>query len=237
MSFLLNKRRAAVAALVALLGATALFLGAGGASAADAYCRTDGSTGDATINIPGVLFVQNDEQDLGNPNSQGTWVCVVPPNQGAGVGMRDPNPSSPGVAAAWLTCGDVTGGCVGMGGATGAEVGSPGIDPNELGGGDGTGGVVKEPGVCVYADGTTLTCRGGVDPVAEITVAEGDLPDVHTEPGCVNVNGTCQAPTVDGARVTVFGDTANETVYVDTLAGGTSDEHGSTCVGVDDPCP
>jgi hypothetical protein len=235
MRFLLEKRRAAIAALVALLGAAALFVGAGGAGAAEAYCRTDGTPGDATVDVPGVLFVQNDEDKLGNPAGQGTWVCLVPPNQGGGVGMRDPNPSTPGVVLATATCGDLTGGCTGVEN-TGVEVDASALaEPNEIGGGDGTGGVVNEPGNCIYVDGASDCVPTG--PIVDVTVAEGDLPIVHTEPGCVDVNGTCQVPTVSGANVTVFGDTANETVYVDTLVGGTSDEHGSTCVGVNDPCP
>jgi len=179
--------------------------------------------------------------DTTSPNAVGfQLVCVGDPagvlttncSVAGAVDVTDPNPATPGnTVSATVT----PGGGIGQ---TWAEVDAPVGTPNAPGGGDGTGGVVEiGPGTCVYADGTPTCPFVFPVTVGVVTVAEGDLPDVHTEPGCVNVNGTCQAPTVDGARVTLFGDTANDTVYVDTLVGGTSDEHSPTCVGVDDPCP
>ena len=145
----------------------------------------------------------------------------------------DPS-SAPGTtASAFVQVGTV--GPVTLG-QTGAEVESPVPSPNGPGGGDGTGGIVNEPGNCLYVNGTPDCVPGR--PVAVVTVAEGDLPVVETRPDCVNVNGTCQVPIVGGARVTVNGDTANETVYVDTIAGvGMSQDGLPTCVGVAYNCP
>src|SRR5688572_15538167 len=178
MSFLLNKRRAAVAALVALLGATALFLGAGAAAAAPpntSACRTDGF-GDATVDVPGVLYATVDTFAVGNPGAQAFWVCLVPPDVGAGVDSHDPNPATPGLGYEVKACATPVGiPCGTVLGTTGAEVDAPVGTPNAPGGGDGTGGVAKEPGVCVYADGSTLTCPPPGRALAEVTVAEGDL--------------------------------------------------------------
>src|SRR5688572_6106067 len=242
MRFLLEKRRAAVAALVALLGATALFLGASGAGASSYPCSdTDGQ--DLSANLAGTYA----GVDPGGANGGWVWVCAAPTG-GEGsqrwvvVTTGDPGGAGTGVAVQAGGCTGVVGGdpfgpgCTYLLKPTGAEVDASALaEPNGLGGGDGTGGVVGTPGTCTYVDGST-DC-GSSGHLVDVTVAEGDLPEVHTAPGCVNVNGTCTAPSVSGANVTVFGDTGNETVYVDTIAGGFSDEHGSTCVGVNDPCP
>jgi hypothetical protein len=232
MTFLLDKRRAAVAALVALLGATALVVGAGAASAGDC---TDGDFGDLTFGVSPLFFVGVDQEDPGTPSSvSGAWACAIPPDWGAGVGFRDANTGTPGYQVEAAMCVSVTG-CTWLVQDTGAEVDASAIGPNEPGGGDGTGGEIVVPENCLYVDGTS-SCEPS-EPVVTVTVAEGDLPQTHTESGCVDVNGTCQVPTVSGANVTLRGDTANETIYVDAGVAGFSDDGAPTCVGINDPCP
>lgn len=239
-----DRKRAGVVALLAVLtGAASLMFGAGQASANASYCRTDGTAGDATIHLPGVAFVQVDQHDIGSPTSEGIWVCVVPPDQGAGVGMRDPG-GAPGFVFGTETCGTLTttypDRCVGLRNATGVEVGTPttSLDAPFTGASGSSGAVGTGSGTCVYIDSYTGSCPLGGVSLAGVTVAEGDLmPSVTPTsttppPACTGINNTCP-----GATVRTGSDPATPTVQADVL--GTTlvrQDVGGQCVQVNSVC-
>src|SRR5688572_6055459 len=99
-------RRAVVVGLSStVLAMFVLALSAGSANATAAYCRTDGTPGDATVDLPGVVFAQLDSGMTTSPTQAGFWLCVIPPEQGVGVGIRDLNPSEPGFQVGAESCG------------------------------------------------------------------------------------------------------------------------------------
>lgn len=242
MTFLQDKRRAGIIAVLAtLIGAAALFFGIGAASAAppnNSACRTDGF-GDATVDVPGVMYATADTYALGSANAQAFWVCLVPPDVGFGVDSLDPDPSNPAgwgflVKACAVPAGVACHTVVGM---TGAEVGVPTTGTTTSGSTPG-GSAGTGTGTCVYVDGTTpapgTTCRSGLT-VAGVNVATGDA-KVSTRTvagGCVGAAGNpCITTVPSGAAVTVGGgDSTNDTVNGDVaVVGPVNHDIGKTCV-------
>jgi len=241
MKFLHNRRRTGVLALLSvLLGAAALMFGIGGAGA-DTCQTTTGSLGDATLYVPGVIGVDLDTEHVGSSRDPGFWACAVPPNQGAGVGIRDNNGSTTGRQLEATTCGTLLGGCTTVE-DTGDEV-DPATSVNQLGGGDGTGAWAGtgDGGGCVYINGAPDCPILPNRTIAGVTVAEGDLPTVEptttVSPGtpcAVGVNNTCP-----GLRVRSQDDPDTATVDIDLgITGVTQDQILSFgCVQVNTTCP
>lgn len=206
-------RRGAVSVSTIALFGLGLAFGAGSADATAAYCRTDGTLGDATVHLPGVVFAQLDTGASTSPTQGGFWLCVIPPEQGVGVGVRDLQPT-PGVQVGAESCGTLTTShpdrCVGPRRATGAEVDPvTALEPPNDGNGRTGATVGAGPNTCVYADSWTPTTCTGPLTVASVTIAEGDV-----------------VPGVGGTAVCVGRDAANPTVSVNVIGSQTTNDIG-----------
>lgn len=229
MTHLINRRRAAVCGLAALVLSLLAIMVAGRADAAYP-CGDNAFPQDVTLDLNDQYFVG---VDIGSPTlfPHSVWACVAPGNGEPNatwvvVTADDPavNPAPGAVVYAGgcnvpgLPSGGHPFSCQSILGATGAEVDVPSVTPNLPGGGPtGTGvNVGLGGGTCVHVNGAT-TCPGGT-PVADVWVNENDVIPVVNGPGtasppCTQVLGTC-LPSVsanigmdpaDTASVTVLG--------------------------------
>lgn len=238
MKFLCDRRRAGVLALfTALLGAAALMLGVGGAGA-DTCGTTNGSLGDATVYVAGVVAADLDANTVG-ASDPGFWLCVAPPGQGLGVGVHDASKGAAGYQVDFLACGSLTPGCMGFE-DTGAEV-EPATSTS-LVGPTPSASAGSGAGTCVYANGSP-TCPGPT-PLVGTSVATGDLPQPTATGGTtvcvgVQVGATCVGTVVTvptTATVTVGGDTGNDTAEVEVAGTSHPVNIGRECVGTPMPC-
>lgn len=226
MTFLLDKRRAAVAALLlTMLGAAALFF------AAEAHagypCNDEPAPKDTTVNVNNETFVavETNSATGPHPGNEFVRVCAAPTGGEANqkwvaVTGYDPGGSStPGYAVQ-------SGGCNGLPGApgyppgcnyllqqTGANVGVPTTSTTTSGAAPG-GSLGTGTGTCAYVNGTPA-CPGGLT-VAGVNVATGDAsvtPKVNPG-GCVTAFGNpCYTTAPAGAGLAVAkGDPVNDTV-------------------------
>jgi hypothetical protein len=233
---LIDKRGGALVVLSVLLGAAALVMGAGSAGA-DTCGTTNGTLGDATVYVPGVVAADLDS----NTSRPGFYLCVVPPGQGLGVGVADASTGAVGYQVDFLACGSLTPGCRGFE-DTGAEV-EPDVDTNTPLNGTtaGSGATAGSgPSTCTYVNGVATCPLGGVT-VAGVTVNEADLvpqvTPVTPTPPCTGVNNTCVPA---GGTVRIFQDRTAPTGSVTTgVTGGTNtvDAYSTlNCVQVNASC-
>jgi hypothetical protein len=256
MRFLHDKRQTGVLALLAtLLGAAAVFFGAGGASASSDPCNNEpwgvGTDKDLTVTAgsgPTAVFAGVDP-NLNENGYYGTYVCAGAPNGeatqvGAAASVSHPSTDPVGATVQTHQCHtplpDVWGSCGWLTAPTGAFV-DPTTTTNAPGDGDSTSNASAGTGsgTCAHVNSTTPTCPLGTGAtLAGVTVREGDLPTVTPTnstppPVCTGVNNTCP-----GAYVIVGGDTGNDTVDTTVaVVGRVHPDVPRTCVQVNSICP
>lgn len=242
----IDKRRAGVfAVLAALIGAVALFFGAGSANANSYPCsETEGQ--DIWVNAAGTYA----GVDPGGDATGWLWACVAPTGGEANqkwvvVTAGDPGGGGPGATVQSSGCtGVVPGdpawpGCTWLLKPTGADT-NPTTVADAPGDSNGKTGGSVGAGTCVYANSTTPNCPFGGLSIAGATFAEGDASvGTHLNPGgCVTVAGGCVTTVPSGVGVSAFkGDPANPTIDAN-VANGTlivTEDLGDCYVGVNAP--
>ncbi len=236
MNVLMDKKRAAVVALLTvLLGTAALFVGAGSAQAFES-CNDEPFPHDVQVDVSNGALVGVDHT-VGSPRPFGLWVCLrwgtdTTTWHNAGVNVDDPSPSTPGATATVVDC--TYDYCDEPVGATGAEVDPTTTTDAPLSGGTTTGGSAGiGSGTCVYADGTP-TCPVTSTTLVSVTVNEADVAiGTHPNTGCVTAVGNpCVTTVPTGMGVSYLkGDPANDTVTAE-VAGIPHSQDLGDCAGV-----
>ena len=219
------KKLLGIAALSAALAAAALVAATGSASAVG-RCGENGTLGDATLDLPGVVYVGLNQESVGT-RFHGYHLCAHPPGVGVGHGLRDPDPSN-------LVGVGIEG--TGFTGLTGVEVAPPSPTIDAPGGGT-TGGNVRTGNTCTWVNGVR-SCPGGSTTIVGVSLNDGELtPAVGpppTTPGCIGVDNTC-APIP--SYVKVLPDASRPVVIVETPVTTQGIDPGPRCINLGGLCP
>jgi hypothetical protein len=239
------KRRGGIVALIGMvIGAAALIIGAGSASANSWPCSDQSPPQDTHVTVNNDTYVGVDlAPNLVAPGPgeyPHAWACVAPTGGEASQSWVNlwlsPTASGTGEVVTSSGCFSAALGCRSVLDATGASVATPSTTTSTSTSKPG-GTVGSGSGTCVYVNGTTpapgTTCPSGLT-IAGVSIATGDANvSTRTVPGgCIGGAGNpCITTVPSGAAVTAGGgDGSNDTVATDVAGTPVKRDVAKTCV-------